>query len=312
MVSVVISVYNGERYITEQLESIKNQSVKPDEVIIQDDCSTDSTVEVISNFIHTYGLNNWKLYQNTQNVGWQKNFMQALKKAEGDLIFLADQDDIWKNNKLEKMLLRMEGNESISVLASNLEPYYMDEAVDKSKNDEKMKNDGTVKKYEFTHKFLYVKRPGCVYCVRKEFVNKVSSFWFKDCPHDALLWCSANVLGELYIYQEPLILFRRHANNASSMEMTGLAKKRKDAEYYKTLWKALIMIKKQEIDKENNNKNKIIEKVGRYCEYRRRFLNDRKLKYGIMLLGYLDCYYALKTYLADWAVVLFKNIKLKR
>lgn len=312
MVSVVISVYNGERYITKQLESIRTQSLKPDEVIIQDDCSTDSTVEIIRKFIDVYELDNWRVYQNKQNVGWQKNFMQALKKTKGEYIFLADQDDIWKKNKLKKMILIMKENKNISVLASNLEPFYMDGAVDKSKNDVKMKNDGKIKKYEFTHKFLYVKRPGCVYCIRKEFVNKVSSFWFEDCPHDALFWCSANVLGELYIYQEPLILFRRHANNASSMEKTGLTKKRKDAEYYKALWEILKSIREQEIYEKNNKKDKIIEKVGRYSEYRRRFLYDRKFKYGVILLGYLDCYYALKTYLADWLVVLFSNIKIKR
>lgn len=311
MVSVVISVYNGERFINEQLDSIRKQSVMPDEVIIQDDCSVDHTVEFIREYINKYNLDNWKLFCNKQNMGWKKSFMYALMKSKGDYIFLADQDDIWKREKLQKMLLIMEENKKISVLASNLEPYYMTGAVDKSKNDERMLNDGTIIKYEFNKKFLYVKRPGCVYCIRKEFLDKVSSFWFEGCPHDALLWCAACILDELYLYQEPLIYFRRHSNNASSMEKTSLEKKRRDAEYYKNLWKVLTRIASCVKKEETGNKTKIIKKVGRYCEYRWLFLENRKLKYGFLLMGYLDCYYALKTYLADWIVVLF-HLEIRR
>lgn len=311
MISVVISVYNGETFLNEQLDSIRKQSVKADEVIIQDDCSTDHTPDFIQEYIKFYDLDTWKYSRNEQNMGWQKSFMHALKKAKGEYIFLADQDDIWKHDKLEKMIFIMEKNRNISVLASNLEPYYMDEAVDRVKNDVKMENNGEVKQYKFTYNFLYVKRPGCVYCVRKTFVDEVTAFWFEGCPHDALLWCGACVLGELYIYQEPLIYFRRHANNASSMEKTGLEKKRYDAELYKNLWKISKDILYNRRKRIRDDKEKIINRVGRYCEYRRQFLSRRKIKYGVRLLGYLDCYYALKTYLADWVVVLF-NIELKR
>ena len=70
MISLVMAVYNGEQYITAQMESIKNQSLAPDEVIIRDDCSTDKTREVVSNFITANGLN-WKLICAETNTGWR-------------------------------------------------------------------------------------------------------------------------------------------------------------------------------------------------------------------------------------------------
>ena len=67
MISVVMATYNGEEFIEKQLESIRNQSLKPDEVIICDDCSTDSTERIIVDFIKKYNLLTWKYERNTEN-----------------------------------------------------------------------------------------------------------------------------------------------------------------------------------------------------------------------------------------------------
>ena len=99
--SVVISTYNGEKYIIEQLESIRTQSVPVDEVLIFDDCSKDNTVEICINYIKMFHLIGWKIKRNEQNLGFVKNFIYGLYETSGDVIFLADQDDIWKYNKVE-------------------------------------------------------------------------------------------------------------------------------------------------------------------------------------------------------------------
>lgn len=103
MISVIIATYNGEKYILAQLESILNQTLVPDEVIIRDDCSKDNTVHLIKKFIVDHNLNNWKLKVNKENRGFVKNFYQALSEANGDFIFLCDQDDIWLSNKIEEL-----------------------------------------------------------------------------------------------------------------------------------------------------------------------------------------------------------------
>ena len=119
MISVCIATFNGEKFIEKQLKSILNQTATVDEVIICDDCSTDSTVKIIKYFIAENGLShNWHLFINEKNLGYCLNFYSAIFKAKGDLIFLCDQDDIWNNNKVEVMTDFLKENSDIYVLAS--------------------------------------------------------------------------------------------------------------------------------------------------------------------------------------------------
>ena len=75
--SVVISTYNGSKYILEQLDSIRNQTRRADEVMIIDDCSTDDTVEKINNFLKKYNLNNWKIVKMSKIKGGKEILWKA-------------------------------------------------------------------------------------------------------------------------------------------------------------------------------------------------------------------------------------------
>ncbi len=87
--SVVMATYNGEKYIIEQLDTIRLQTITPDEVIICDDCSTDTTVRLVVEYIEQYGLqNSWKIIQNDFNLGYAGNFHKAADMAQGEFIFL--------------------------------------------------------------------------------------------------------------------------------------------------------------------------------------------------------------------------------
>lgn len=302
-----MSTYNGATYLEEQLDSIRLQTRQADEVVISDDCSKDQTVEAVKAYIQKYDLKNWSIYRNETNCGWEKNFMQGIEKTRGDLLFFADQDDIWEAEKLEKMCAVMEQHPEISVLASDYTPFYMDAAVDKARNEEKMQSDGTLEQYPFDTGFLYVHRPGCVYCTRRSFAEKIKLYWFEKYPHDALFWRYANLTGGLYLYHEPLIRFRRHANNASSVATTGLEKKTADAVYYVEVLKKLEQFIKEQNIILSDRQKRIIGKVIRYSRYRLRFLKDHSLLCGIRLIRYLDCYYAPKTWISDWIIVLFKK-----
>lgn len=101
-VSVVMCTYNGAQFLPEQLDSILNQTYPVYELIIQDDCSTDNTWEIISRYAENYPV--IRAMRNSQNLGFNRNFKDAMLKAEGDLIAIADQDDIWYVQKLEKQV----------------------------------------------------------------------------------------------------------------------------------------------------------------------------------------------------------------
>ena len=77
--SVVISSYNGEKFIYDQLESIRVQTVPVDEVIIIDDCSTDNTRAICQDFINRHSLANWLLLGNEENQGFIVNFQNGFK-----------------------------------------------------------------------------------------------------------------------------------------------------------------------------------------------------------------------------------------
>lgn len=100
MISVCMATYNGEKYITEQIDSILCQLADSDELIISDDHSTDKTVDIIK----TYKDPRIKLIFNSGKKGCTHNFENALSNATGDFIFLADQDDVWYPNKVSVMV----------------------------------------------------------------------------------------------------------------------------------------------------------------------------------------------------------------
>ena len=117
MISVCMGLYNGERYLEEQLQSILQQTKTPDEVILCDDGSTDATVKIAELFIEKNGLGgSWKLFCNESNKGYPENLYYAMSLCQGDLVFLADQDDIWELHKIEKMSSLMKQDKGILAL----------------------------------------------------------------------------------------------------------------------------------------------------------------------------------------------------
>lgn len=102
LVSVVLGTYNGEKYLEEQLQSILTQNYRSLEIIICDDASTDSTQQIIT--LYALKDNRIRYFFNEKNVGANKNFEQGFLKATGEYIAIADQDDTWKPEKIQKQL----------------------------------------------------------------------------------------------------------------------------------------------------------------------------------------------------------------
>ena len=120
IISVAIASYNGEKYIKKQIDSIINQTRRVDEIIISDDGSTDDTIKIIddiscscSNEIRIVVLINEKKH------GYCGNFENAIANAKGDIIFLADQDDLWMPDKVEKVLQVFESHSDCNMVMTN-------------------------------------------------------------------------------------------------------------------------------------------------------------------------------------------------
>ena len=85
MISLVMTTYNGLKYISEQLESIKNQTVLPDEVLIYDDRSTDGTYEYVQEYIQTNKLDKWNVVRNKENKGYTLDVDEQIEEAKASL-----------------------------------------------------------------------------------------------------------------------------------------------------------------------------------------------------------------------------------
>jgi len=112
--SVAIAAYKGEKYISEQLESLFTQSRLPDEIVICDDSPDKATEELVKNLMNSSPC---KIYyhHNDSTLGVNDNFSKAISLCSGDIIFLCDQDDFWLPEKIKHMLDVLYNNSSFAV-----------------------------------------------------------------------------------------------------------------------------------------------------------------------------------------------------
>lgn len=220
--SIVLASYNGEKYILEQLDSLKNQTRKIDEVIILDDQSTDKTVAQVESFITGNHLDNWRVIVNEENLGWRDNFMKALSLASGDIIFTCDQDDIWMPEKIEVMAKAIEENPAIGVLITDYSELLEDSGTPFKLKKIETEGESLVGKVVFSDKNVILKRPGCVFAVQKTFLPVVVEYYnqAEKSAHDISMWASALLFDKLYFLKKPLIHYRRHGDSSFQKEVT--------------------------------------------------------------------------------------------
>jgi glycosyltransferase involved in cell wall biosynthesis len=103
MISICLATFDGEQFLKKQLDTILVQIDESDEVIVVDDCSSDSTVKLIKEI----GDKRIKITLNNKNTGALKAFERAISLAKGDYIFLSDQDDAWFPDKIKVTFMKM-------------------------------------------------------------------------------------------------------------------------------------------------------------------------------------------------------------
>lgn len=118
MISVALCTYNGEKYLPEQLESILQQTVPVHEIVVCDDGSRDNTLAVLREFAEK-AFFPIRIFQNETNLGSTRNFEKCLSLCEGEIIFLCDQDDIWRADRVEKQAAYLRKNPGIDAVFSN-------------------------------------------------------------------------------------------------------------------------------------------------------------------------------------------------
>lgn len=211
MISVCMSTFNGERFLREQIDSILSQLQSGDELVISDDGSTDHTLDIITSYSsdairlvhHQKRKQKYPFSYTTSNI---KN---ALKQAKGDIIFLADQDDVWLPNKVEVMLNYckdydlvvadcIEVNKDLHPICdSHFQLYHA--------------------KIGFWHNFI---GPCCYLGANMCFKRKLMDYFMDipdSVPHDLWIGIIANLKGKMCLAHEKTMLYRRHDSNVSAI-----------------------------------------------------------------------------------------------
>lgn len=102
MISIAMATYNGEKYLRKQIDSILDQTIQDFELIVCDDCSTDTTWNIL--LMYQLQDSRIKCYRNEENLGFKKNFEKAIGLCSGEYIALSDQDDIWTEKHLQVLV----------------------------------------------------------------------------------------------------------------------------------------------------------------------------------------------------------------
>ncbi len=204
--SVALCTYNGEKFLQEQLDSILKQTVPVDEIVVCDDGSTDSTIEILESYSHKNpGI--FKIFRNDVNLRSVKNFEKAISLCSNEIIFLSDQDDLWIENKVEKIVKTFQENPEINMVATNAS------VIDKNGINILESSIWEIVE-ENVHFFEIISLhqnfvTGATLAIRKETAMKAIPFP-KIFHHDEWLALKTSKEQSLKFIKEPLIYYRIH------------------------------------------------------------------------------------------------------
>lgn len=308
MISVIVATYNGAKYIIEQLDSLRLQTRQPDELIISDDCSTDDTVSLVQNYIDKFQLKNWKLQKNTKNKGFQKNFLDLLVLSKGEIIFFADQDDIWHPKKLELMERTLQNNEQIWTLCCG---YHFVDAVGNKLSSSRLKSrkrkdDGNIQAVLFADFLNWWSYPGMSMAIRRNMLEYIHTLNFPDLiAHDWAFNLISCYQKHFYFLDKDLVSYRQHDENVLGGIMDGshdfdTTRIITVSVIIKHFKQALHILNKIPLSEKNLNQRLCyLSKKCIVYEYRLHYLKNTNIFGCLSLIRFIKYYPRKRAYLGD-------------
>lgn len=270
-VDILLATYNGEQYLREQLDSILSQTYNEFRLLISDDSSTDSTREILEEY--TEKDKRIIVFCQDKNLGVIKNFEFLLNKVENEYYMFSDQDDIWKEDKIEKSIKCIE--------ETNSDLIYTDlEVVDENLNityESYWKLKGIYNKIKKYNNFesLYLNNfvTGCTILSKKSCINEVLPLpnTSKFVLHDYWIPLILSQKHKITYIEEPLIKYRQHKNNK-----VGSKKKTDELKSFEEIRNLFINVKKEHF-------TVFIENEDKFVDEKTKKLNKEALSYYEML-----------------------------
>ena len=204
MISVCIATYNGARYIAEQLASILNQLSAEDEVVVSDDGSTDGTIDIVRSF----NDRRIRIVDGPRRHSPTLNFERALRNAKGEYIFLADQDDVWLEDKVTRCVEELQKCDCVVSDARVTDSFL-------NTTSESLFQLMHVKRGRLSNLLWRNGYTGCCMAFKREVLSKALPFPTDIPMHDIWIGNVAAFCGRLHFINDRLLLFRRHDTTAS-------------------------------------------------------------------------------------------------
>lgn len=205
LVSFLVFAYNQEKYISDAVKGALSQTYSPMEIIISDDCSSDSTFSIIEETVANYkGPNKIKLNRNESNLGLSRHVNKVMSMAKGSIFVLAAGDDISFSTRVETIVGIWKNNPNITAMCSG---YTM---IDENNNEigtRCLSPDGLslAGKYEDIKNSIWA---GCSVAISAELYRYFGDIKYKDSTDDRVLFRRSVLLGNIYRIKEPLLYYR--------------------------------------------------------------------------------------------------------
>lgn len=225
-VSIALCTYNGAFFLNQQLDSLASQTVLPDEIIICDDASSDDCLQIANSFASRVSIP-VRIYQNKENLGYVKNFENAISRCTQDLIFLCDQDDLWHPEKIAQIVATFDSEPDVGLVLhdfrwidDNNQPY--PGPVD-TYGPHQLKAEQLPQEIKENSISVFMKPYprawcGCMMAYRRHF-NSVVLPIFPGKGHDDWILKLLAPITETRFIASPLVSYRMHEKNTNRRDL---------------------------------------------------------------------------------------------
>jgi glycosyltransferase involved in cell wall biosynthesis len=217
-VSIVMTTYNGEKYLEEQIDSILSSTYQDFKLYIVDDGSSDNTLEILKRYKEKYH-DKIHIHRNEANLGVTLNFLYAVSKTTSEYIMLCDQDDVWKADKIAKTLKKVKQMEvqfgKELPIAVFTDAYVVDEELNIIHDSFFRSGRLNPRLTDLPHLLMENKLIGCTVMINQAVrrILQSSPFPKKARFHDGWLGLIAASAGKIGFIKEPTLLYRQHGSN---------------------------------------------------------------------------------------------------
>ena len=216
MVDILVATYNGERFLSEQLDSLLNQTYQNIRILIRDDGSKDKTREIIGDYQERYPDKVCWIQDDKKGGSSAKNFFLLCSYAESEYAMFCDQDDFWLPSKVEHTLKRMQEEEEQIGSDKPILVFSEYSVVDENLNLLPIKEShNQVAAYKLALPNLLVQNyvTGCLAMMNRALYSKMGTYTDAAQMHDWWAALIAVSFGSLVHLPEKLMLYRQHGDN---------------------------------------------------------------------------------------------------